>query len=76
MGFLMAGRAFVFDRLKHSLPLPAASHDIQLRIVPAFGSRADELFLSFDHWPAKALANFQSELAADQLFCLASLQDS
>jgi hypothetical protein len=43
-------------------------------VVPAFGYRAHELYLSFDHWRMKVLGNFLSELAADQLSCLESLQ--
>jgi hypothetical protein len=34
-----------------------------------------ELYLSFDNWRMQVLANFQFELAADQLFCLDSLQE-
>ena len=75
MELVMADKAWVFDRLKRSLQLLAAPPDIQLRVVPAFGYRADELFLSFDHWRAKLLDNFQSELAAEQLSCLDCLQE-
>jgi len=76
MELVTADKAWVFDRLKHSLQLLAAPPDIQLRVVPAFGYRADELFLSFDHWRAKLLDNFQSELAAEQLSCLDCLQET
>jgi hypothetical protein len=75
MQLVMADRAWVFDRLKHSLQLLAAPPEFQLRVVPAFGYRADELYLSFDHWRAKLLNGFQSELAAEQLACLDSLQE-
>ena len=74
MELLMADKTWVLDRLKHSLELLAAPPNIQLRVVPAFGYRADELYLSFDHWRAKLLSGFQSELAAEQLSCLDSLQ--
>jgi hypothetical protein len=74
MEFIMADKPLVFSRLKHSLQLLAAPPDIQLRVVPAFGYRADELYLSFEHWRSKLLVYFQSELAADQLTCLNSLQ--
>ena len=74
MQLLMADKAWVFDRLKHSLELLAAPPNIQLRVVPAFGYRADELYLSFDHWSAKLLSSFQSELATEQLYYLDSLQ--
>jgi hypothetical protein len=75
MELLFANRSLVFDRLKHSLELLAAPPEIQLRVVPAFGYRADELYLSFDHWRNKLLVNFESELATDQLTCLDSLQE-
>jgi hypothetical protein len=74
MELLVADKALVFGRLKHSLQLLAASPDIQLQVVPAFGYRADELYLSFEHWRSKLLVHFQSELRADQLSCLDSLQ--
>jgi hypothetical protein len=75
MELLFANRSLVFDRLKHSLELLAAPPEIQLRVVPAFGYRADELYLSFDHWRNKLLVNFQSELAAEQRTSLDSLQE-
>jgi hypothetical protein len=74
MELLVADKALVFGRLKHSLQLLAAPPDIQLRVVPAFGYRADELYLSFEHWRSKLLVHFESELQADQLSCLGSLQ--
>jgi len=72
---LFANRSLVFNRLKHSLELLAAPPEIQLRVVPAFGYRADELFLSFDHWRNKLLVGFQSELENDQITSLDSLQE-
>jgi hypothetical protein len=74
MEVLMANKAWVFDRLKHSLELLAAPPEIQLRVVPPFGYRADELYLSFEHWRMQVLGNFQSDLEADQVSGLDSLQ--
>lgn len=74
MEVLMANKAWVFERLKHSLEILAAPPEIQARVVPSFGYRADELYLTFDHWRMKVLGNFQSELEADQLSGLDSLQ--
>jgi hypothetical protein len=76
MELLMADKALVFGRLKHSLELLAAPPDMQLRVVPAFGYRAHELYLGFDHWRMKVLGNFLSELAADQISSLNSLQET
>lgn len=75
MELLMADKALAFGRLKHSLQLLAAPPDTQLRVVPTFGYRAHELYLGFDHWRMKILGNFLSELAADQVSCLDSLQE-
>jgi hypothetical protein len=74
MEVLMANKTWVFERLKHSLELLAAPPEIQLRVVPSFGYRADELYLSFDHWRMKVLGSFQSELEEEQLSGLDSLQ--
>jgi hypothetical protein len=74
MEYLTADKLWIFGRLKHSLRVLADSAETQLRVVPAFGYRADELFLSFDHWRLKLLANFQFDLTAEQLSCLNSLQ--
>ncbi|MGB8325380.1 MAG: hypothetical protein WCE52_20645 [Candidatus Acidiferrum sp.] len=67
-------RIWLFDRLKDSVALLAAPPDIQLREMPISGRKADELFLRFDHWRMKVVGTFQSEIAADQLFCLDSIQ--
>jgi hypothetical protein len=75
MELFMANKTLVFNRLKHSLELLAAPPEIQLRFVPDFGYRADELYLGFDHWRSQLLVNFESELAADQRNCLNSLQE-
>jgi hypothetical protein len=74
MELFIADRAVVFDRLKHSLELLAAPSDFQLRVAPAFGYRADELYMGFEHCRMKVLSNFESELASEQLSCLKSLQ--
>ena len=75
MELFMANKTLVFNRLKHSLELLAAPSEIQLRFVPDFGYRADELYLGFDHWRSQLLVNFESELAADQRNSLNSLQE-
>lgn len=74
MEVLIKNKAWVFERLKHSLELLAAPPEIQVRVVPCFEYRADELSLTFDHWRKKVLGNFQSELEADQLSALDYLQ--
>jgi len=74
MELFIGDRAAVFNRLKHSLELLAAPSDFQLRVAPAFGYRADELYLGFEQWRMKVLSNFESELASEQLSCLRSLQ--
>jgi hypothetical protein len=73
MEHLTAVKPWIFGRLRHSLQVLADSPDTQLRGVPAFGYRADDLFLSFDHWRVKVLADFQFELTADQLSCLGEM---
>jgi hypothetical protein len=67
-------KVWLFDRLKHSVTLLASPADIQLREVPIFGHKADELFFCFEHWRKRALCSFQSEMKVDQLFCLDSIQ--
>jgi hypothetical protein len=71
----VTNKSLVFSRLKLSLELLAAPPEIQLHFVPDFGYRADELYLGFDQWRSQLLANFHSELAADQLNSLNSIQE-
>jgi hypothetical protein len=60
----------IFERLKHSIQLLACSSEIQLKMLPQFVCKADELALDFDNWREVALGNFRSELTAHQLSCL------
>ena len=60
-------RAAIFERLKHSIQLLACPADIQLKMMPDFVCKPDELALDFDHWNAVVLGNFRSELTTDQI---------
>jgi len=51
-------RLGVFDRLKHSIQLLACSPETQLKMLPQFVGKAEELALDFDHWREVALDNF------------------
>ncbi len=69
-----ANRAWLLGRLKHSLRILAAPAEIQLRGVSAFGRKADELYLSFEHWRARVMVSFPSEIAIDQRSLLDSME--
>src|ERR1700690_3181202 len=63
-------RSGIFERLKHSIQLLACSPETQLKMLPQFVCKADELALDFDHWREAALHNFRSDLTPHQLSCL------
>jgi hypothetical protein len=65
----------IFERLKHSIQLLACSSEIQLKMLPQFVCKADELALDFDNWREVAL-NFRSELTTHQLSCLDAIDSS
>jgi hypothetical protein len=68
---------WLFGRLKHSLQLLLATQaDIQLRELPNFCHKSDELLLSFNNWRTALAANFQSEMTADQLSCIDAIQQA
>jgi hypothetical protein len=69
-------RGGIFERLKHSIQLLACSGEIQLKALPQFVCKADELALDFDHWRLVAVSNFRSELTPDQLSCLDAIDTS
>jgi hypothetical protein len=60
-------RAAIFERLKHSIQLLACPANIQLKMIPDFVCKPDELPLDFDYWNAVVLGNFRSELTTDQI---------
>jgi hypothetical protein len=43
-------RAGIFERLKHSIQLLASPAEFQLKMLPDFVCKADELALDFDLW--------------------------
>jgi hypothetical protein len=68
-------RNAIFERLKHSLQLLASPPDVQLRILPPYVCRADELALEFDHWWIVVLDNYKADLSLDQLSALTALHE-
>jgi len=58
-------RLAIFERLKHSVQLLACPPEIQLKMLPRFVGKADELALDFDLWREVVLNNFRSEPAID-----------
>jgi hypothetical protein len=71
-----ADRLETFERLKHSIQLLACSPEIQLKMLPQFVCKADELALDFDHWREVAVGNFRSELTTHQLSCLDAIDSN
>jgi len=69
-------RFAIFECLKHSIQLLACPAEIQLRMLPRFVCRADELVLDFDLWKEIVLNNFRSELSTDQMCCIESIDRS
>ena len=69
-------RAGIFERLKHALQLLACPSEIQLRLLPDFVCKGDELALDFDNWRGAAVGNFRSEMTPEQLSSLDALDVS
>ena len=66
-------RLGIFERLKHSIQLLACPPAIQLKLLPDFVCKADELALDFDLWREIVLGNFGSELSTDQISGIESI---
>ena len=66
-------RLAIFERLKHSVQLLACPPEIQLKTLPRFVCKADELALDFELWREVVLDNFRSELSTDQMCCIESI---
>jgi len=69
-------RAGILDRLKHSIQLLGCPAEVQLKSLPDFVCKADELALDFDHWKSVALENFRLDLTEYQVQCLRALDYS
>ena len=69
-------RAWIFERLKHSIQLLALPPEVQPALLPDFVCKADELALDFDHWHDVAISNFRSEMTSGQLSSLQALDQS
>jgi hypothetical protein len=69
-------RTAILERLKHSVQLLACPADVQLRMMPDFVCKADELALDFDHWNDVVLSNLSSELRPAQKASLAAISNS
>ena len=69
-------RLAIFERLKHAVQLLACPPEIQLKMLPRFVCKADELALDFDLWREVALNNFRSELSTDQMSFIESIDQS
>jgi len=69
-------RLAILERLKHSLQPLACPPEIQLKMLPRFVCKADELALDFDLWREVVLSNFRSELSTDQMCCIESIDQS
>jgi hypothetical protein len=69
-------RLGIFERLKHSIQLLALPPKIQLKLLPDFVCKPDELALEFDHWREVVLQNFSSSLSSEQISCIESIRRS
>jgi hypothetical protein len=65
----------IFERLKHSVQLLASLAEVQLRLLPYFVCKADELALEFDQWREVTVHNYQRDLTTEQLSSLAALDE-
>jgi hypothetical protein len=68
-------RQGILDRLKHSIQLLGCPAEMQLKLLPVFVCKADELALDFDNWKTVALKNFGPQLTEYQLHCLSALDE-
>jgi hypothetical protein len=57
-------------------PLDSARCDLpqQFREWPSVCNKSEELFLSYNNWRVALMGNFQSEITAQQLSCLETIQ--
>lgn len=69
-------RSAIFERLKHSVQLLACPPEVQLRMLPCFVCKADELALDFALWREIVLNNFRTELSTDQMSRIESVDRS
>lgn len=69
-------RVGIFERLKHSVQLLASPAEVQLRTMPDFVCKADELALDFDLWKDATLSNFRSELTGAQTVSIDAISRS
>jgi hypothetical protein len=69
-------RLGIFERLKHAIQLLACPPEIQLKMLPHFVCKADELGLGFDRWKEIVLNNFRSEMSTDQLSSMENIDRS
>ena len=63
----------IIQRLRHSVQLLASSPEVQLRHLPAYVSKADELALELDQWSKIALHNYERDFSKEQLEALSAL---
>ena len=69
-------RLGIFERLKHAIQLLACPPEIQLKTLPHFVCKADELGLDFDLWREIVLNSFRSEMSTDQLSSIENIDQS
>lgn len=68
-------KGVIFGRLKHSVQLLAMPPEIQLRLLPSFVCKADELALEFDHWREVVFHNCRNELSVEQISAITELNE-
>jgi hypothetical protein len=65
----------VFERLKHSVQLLALPAEAQLKLLPSFVCKADELASDYETWREVTLRNYGKELSVDQVSSMAQLDE-
>jgi hypothetical protein len=63
----------IFERLRHSLQLLASPAVTQLKLLPPYVCKADELALEFDNWQEISLHNYRKEFSVDQISAMSAL---
>lgn len=66
-------KAWILERLKHSLQALALAAPAQVSLFPDFVVKTDALVLDFDHWRLCAVENYQRELTAAQSATLSAI---